>query len=102
MSYSPWSCKESDTTEHTHISREISRAHKLPDQQRNHKTRIKIDWEKNLEKKTLVAQLVKNPPARQEIRVQSLGHEDSLQEEIETHTSFLAWETRWTEKPGGL
>ena len=79
MSYSPWSCKESDTTEHTHISREISRAHKLPDQQRNHKTRIKIDWEKNLEKKTVVAQLVKNPPARQEIRVQSLGWEGPLE-----------------------
>ena len=34
--------------------------------------------------------------------VQSLGQEDALEEELATHTSFLAWEISWTEGPGGL
>ena len=50
----------------------------------------------------LMAQMVKNPPAMQETRVQSLGQEDSLEEENETHSSILAWRIPWTEEPGGL
>ena len=46
--------------------------------------------------------MVKNSPARQETRVQSLGQEDPLENEIATHTSILAWEILWTEEPGGL
>jgi len=38
-----------------------------------------------------VAQVVKNPPAMQETWVQSLGWEDSLEEEMATHSSILAW-----------
>ena len=38
----------------------------------------------------------------QEMRVQSLGQEDPLEEEMTTHSSVLAWETSWTEEPGGL
>ena len=38
----------------------------------------------------------------QEMQVQSLGWEDSLEEEMATHSSTLAWEIPWTEKPGGL
>ena len=38
-----------------------------------------------------VVQLVKNLPAMQETRVQSLGQEDSLEEEMATHSSVLAW-----------
>ena len=34
--------------------------------------------------------------------VRSLGWEDSLQEEMATHSSTLAWEIPWTEEPGGL
>ena len=34
--------------------------------------------------------------------VQSLGWEDALQKEMETHSSILAWKTPWTEEPGGL
>ena len=34
--------------------------------------------------------------------VQSLGQEDLLEEEMETHSSILAWEIPWTEEPGGL
>jgi len=46
-----------------------------------------------------VAQTVKNLPAMQETRVQSLGGEDPL--EKGTHSSFLAWRIPWTEEPGG-
>ena len=38
----------------------------------------------------------------QETRVQSLGQEDPLEEEMPTHSSILAWEIPWTEKPNGL
>ena len=40
---------------------------------------------------SLVAQMVKNLPALQETRVQSLGQEDSLEKEMATHSSILAW-----------
>ena len=46
--------------------------------------------------------MVKNPPAMQETWVQSLGQDDPLEEEVATHSSILAWETPWTEEPGGL
>ena len=52
-----------------------------------------------------MAQQVKNPPAMQEtqgMKDQSLGWEDCLEKEMETHTSILAWEIPWTEKSGGL
>ena len=49
-----------------------------------------------------MGQLVKNLPAMQETWVGSLGHEDPLEKEIATHSSILAWEIPWTEKPGGL
>ena len=38
----------------------------------------------------------------QETRVQSLGWEDALEEEMATHSSILAWRIPWTEEPGGL
>ena len=40
---------------------------------------------------SLVAQLVKNPPAMRETRVQSLGWEDPLEKGMATHSSILAW-----------
>ena len=49
--------------------------------------------------------MVKNLPANaeiQETRVQSLSPEDSLEEEMTTHSSILAWKIPWTEEPGGL
>ena len=51
---------------------------------------------------SLVAQMVKNPPARQETWVQSLGREYPLEKGIATHSSILAWRIPWTEEPGGL
>ena len=38
----------------------------------------------------------------QEARVQSLGREDLLEEEVVTHSSMLAWKIPWTEEPGEL
>ena len=51
---------------------------------------------------SLVAQLVKNLPARQETQVQSLGGEDLLEKEMATHFSILAWRIPRTEELGGL
>ena len=51
---------------------------------------------------SLVAQMVKNPPAMQDTWVLSLGWEDPLEEGIATHSSILAWRTPWTEEPDGL
>ena len=36
------------------------------------------------------------------MRVQSLGLEDALEEEMETHSSIRAWRISWIEEPGGL
>ena len=38
----------------------------------------------------------------QEMWIQSLGQEDTLEEEMETHSSILVWKIPWTEEPGGL
>ena len=46
--------------------------------------------------------MVKNPPAKQEMWIQSLGQEDPLEKEMATHSSILAWEIPWTEEPDGL
>ena len=40
---------------------------------------------------SLMAQLVKNPPAVLETWIQSLGWEDPLEEGMATHSSVLAW-----------
>ena len=47
-----------------------------------------------------MAQTVKHLPTMQETRVQSLGWEDSLEKEMTTHSSTLAWKIPWTEEPG--
>ena len=51
---------------------------------------------------SLIAQLVKNPPAMQETLVQFLDPEDPLEKEMATHSSILAWRIPWTEEPGWL
>ena len=45
---------------------------------------------------SLIAQLVKNLPSMQEILVQFLGWEDSLEKGKATHSSILAWRIPWT------
>ena len=52
-----------------------------------------------------MAQTVKNLPAIQELQetwVRSLGQEDPLEKEMETHSGILAWRIPWTEEPGWL
>ena len=45
--------------------------------------------------------VVKNPAAKQETQVRSLGWEDPLEKEMATHSSLLAWEITWTKEPVG-
>ena len=49
-----------------------------------------------------MAQMIKNPPTIQETRVQFLGRDDSLEKEMATHYSILAWRIPRTEEPGRL
>ena len=51
---------------------------------------------------SLVAPTVKNSPAMQETRVQSLSWEDPLEKEMPTHFSTLAWKIPRMEEPGRL
>ena len=48
-----------------------------------------------------MAQMVKNAPAMQETKVQSLHQEDLLEKEMATHSSILAWKIP-TKEPGRL
>jgi len=50
--------------------------------------------------RVLVAQTVKNLPAKQETQVWSLGWEDPLEKGMATHSSILAWRIPWTKEPG--
>ena len=46
--------------------------------------------------------MVKNLPAMQEKRVQSLGREDPLEKGMATYFSIFGWRIPCTEEPGGL
>ena len=48
---------------------------------------------------SLVAQMVKDPPAMQEMQVRSLGQEDPLEKGMTTDSSILSWRIL---EPGGL
>ena len=50
----------------------------------------------------LLSQMVKHLPTMRETWVQSLGWEDPLEKEMETHSSILAWKIPWMEEPGRL
>ena len=54
------------------------------------------DWIGAPERASLVAQLVKNLPARRETWVRSLGWEDPLEKGMATRSSILAWRIPWT------
>ena len=49
-----------------------------------------------------MSQMVKRLPARWETQVRSLDREDSLEKEMATYSSTLAWKIPWTEEPGRL
>ena len=55
-----------------------------------------IDYPLQYSWASLVAQLVKNPPAMQETWVQSLGWEDTLEKGKATHPSILGSRIPWT------
>ena len=80
MGYSPWCCKESDTTEQLTLSASLF---------------IKYIHA------SLMAQRLKCLPAMRKTWVRSLGREDPLEKEMATHSSILAWRIPWTEEPGG-
>ena len=50
---------------------------------------------------SLVAQMVKNPPAMWETWVQSLGWDDPLEKRKATHSRILAWRIPWTSESMG-
>ena len=51
---------------------------------------------------SLVAQLVKNPPAMPKTLVQFLGREDPLEKEMAIQSIIPAWRIPWTKEPGAL
>ena len=59
-------------------------------------TRERISYPLQYSWASLVAQLVKNPPAMQETWVRSRGWEDSLENRKATHSSIPAWRISWT------
>ena len=46
--------------------------------------------------------VVKNPPTSAGEQGLALGKKDSLEKEMATHSSILAWKIPWTEEAGGL
>ena len=54
-----------------------------------------FEWKSTIIRASLVAQLVRNPPAVQESWVRSLGFEDPLEKRMTTHSSILAWRISW-------
>ena len=76
VGYRPWSCK-SDTTE-------VTQHMKLKTKNLSVILVVATFY-------SLIAQTVKNLPAMQVIRVQSLGQEDPLEKGMATHSSILAW-----------
>ena len=112
VGYSPWGCKELDTTEQficmplqyfsdysrnyiMHLSVQFS-CSVVPDSESH------ADPWTAARQASLVTQMLKNLPAMSEIQVQSLGREDPLEKEMAIHSSILALEISLTEGPGGL
>ena len=46
--------------------------------------------------------MVKNPPVMQGTWIPFLGQKNSLGKEMAVHSSIFAWQSPWTEEPGGL
>ena len=62
----------------------------------------KLDFYNQATRAFLVAQSGKNLLAVQETWVRSLGWEDTLEKEMATHSSILAWKISRTKEPGRL
>ena len=107
--YSPQDHKDSDTTEAKHSSSSPFTKNLLC--WLSPTTSLKpclralwgvVSWAVVLILASLVAQMVRSPPAVQEIQFWSLDQEDPLEEGVTTHCSILAWRILWTEESGGL
>ena len=61
-----------------------------------------VKWEDNPELGFSGGSVVKNLPAKQEMWVQSLDQEVSLEKEMVAHCSILTLKILWTEEPEGL
>ena len=46
--------------------------------------------------------MVKNPPAMQEMWIQSRSWKDPLEKGMAAHSHILAWEIPWSKEPCGL
>ena len=75
VGYSPWGCKELDTTERLTL----------------HYLYIVFPGGSDGKESAVW-----------ETHVQFLGQEDPLEKGMATHSSILAWRIPWTEEPGGL
>ena len=49
-----------------------------------------------------MALVIKNPPANAGDTGSILGQEDTLEEEMATHSNIFAWKIPWIEESGGL
>ena len=65
-------------------------------------TEVTLQQQQQYIRASLVAQMVKNLPAMQEIQDQSQGQEDPLEKGMATHSSVLAWRIPGTGEPGRL
>ena len=92
------------TDEHWLINPEASPIEMMPARTSSPGGSIRIQFESGYRFRgaSLVAQMVKNPPAMRETWVRSLGKEGPLEESMGTHSSVPPWRIPWTEEPGGL
>ena len=101
VSCSPWRCKESDMTEWLN-----NRSNNLKIISVKNWLFLTITWfysfTSKMNKASLVAQMVKNPPAVQETRVRTLVRKTPLKKGMAPHSSTLAWRIPQTGEPGGL
>ena len=65
-------------------------------------SRVVLEFLIHLSMASLVAQMVKNLPAKQETWVRSLGQDDLLEKLMANHSSIFVYKIPWTEEPGGL
>ena len=103
---SPRGCKELDMTERLNSNYpslqnkgSIKRENDLL--KRKWKQYLFLVWTNRLTNVTTTGSVVKIPPAIWETQAWSLGWEDPLEKQMETHSSILAWRIQWTEEPGG-
>ena len=57
---------------------------------------------KDIKRISLLAWTIKRLSTMWETQVRSLGREDTLEKEMATHSSTIAWKIPWMEEPGSL